>query len=146
MTPATPSISAEQWRAMNPWPAVASWSGGVLTVTIRIPDSSLSPNSRCHWSRKAKAAKAMREAVARAVRWWELQPAWKAATFQATFHWPDKRHRDDDNAMASLKSARDGLADAGVVVNDRVFTTLPASMLYDKARPRVEIIVREIKA
>ena len=37
-----------------------------------------------------------------------------------TFYPPDKRHRDDDNMIASFKAARDGIADA-LGVDDRCF-------------------------
>ncbi len=37
------------------------------------------------------------------------------------FYPPDKRHRDDDNMIASFKAGRDGLADA-LQVNDRMLS------------------------
>lgn len=37
-----------------------------------------------------------------------------------TFNPPDRRQRDDDNAIASFKAARDGIA-LGLGVDDRVF-------------------------
>ena len=54
-----------------------------------------------------------------------------------TFVPPDRRHRDDDNMIASLKSARDGIADA-LGVNDRRFR--PNYVFAEPEKPgRVEV-------
>jgi Holliday junction resolvase RusA-like endonuclease len=58
---------------------------------------------------------------------------------QAVFYWPDKRRRDDDNASASLKAYRDGVADAGLVSDDSSIRALPAVLDMDKQNPRVQI-------
>ena len=54
-----------------------------------------------------------------------------------TFVPPDRRHRDDDNMIASLKAARDGIADA-LGVNDRRFR--PNYVFAEPEKPgRVEV-------
>ncbi len=54
-----------------------------------------------------------------------------------TFYPPDKRHRDADNMVASIKSALDGIADA-LGVNDRRFQ--PSFHFEDfDGRGRVEV-------
>ena len=48
---------------------------------------------------------------------------------------------DADNIIGSLKGAVDGLADAGLIADDRGVTWLPPVRAVDKANPRVELIV-----
>lgn len=70
-----------------------------------------------------------------------LHPAQPPAfrTYTLAFHHPHRRNRDDDNAAASCKAYRDGIADA-LRIDDNTLTmaTTPA-MLIDPAKPRLEI-------
>jgi len=109
-----------------------------LVVVLPIPNKILSPNARPHWAAKAKAVKAHRQ-IAYLTASTRSQGHWRSATIRYTFYWPTKAKRDDDNAVAMCKAYRDGIADAGVVVNDSAFSTLPPVMLHDKKNPRVEI-------
>lgn len=85
-----------------------------MNVTLPWPPKDLSPNSRIHWSRRSKAAKAYRrachvltlEAGIRGVDWEGDIHLW------IDFYPPDRRHRDDDNMIAAFKAGRDGMADA----------------------------------
>lgn len=67
----------------------------------------------------------------------------RSATVQMTFYYRDSRRRDRDNALASMKAALDGIADAEIVSDDVDFTHLPVTISVDRSRPRVEIVVRE---
>lgn len=64
---------------------------------------------------------------------------WPGAASAAVFYNPDRRHRDPDNANASLKYAHDAVVKAGLLENDRHLTHLPPQMDYDKDEPRVLI-------
>lgn len=82
-------------------------------IRLPWPPSSLSPNARGHWSIKAKAAKKYRgeaRLIAQGAGCRAL--SCDALTVEITFHPPDKRHRDTDNMLASIKSGLDGIADA----------------------------------
>ena len=96
-----------------------------------LPKEGLSPNARKHWSAKARAAKQLRIEVSVSVLGVVRQEGWQDLPFSKArleievrvcrkklgadgFYRP----RDEDNAQASLKSAIDGLVDAGVVVDD----------------------------
>lgn len=68
---------------------------------------------------------------------------WKKAAIQATFFFRDKRSRDKDNLLAWLKSAFDGLQDAGIIANDSGLTFLPVEVRVDKDHPRVELEVEK---
>lgn len=77
------------------------------------PPACLSPNSRVHWAKKAKAAKEYRYAArltAQAMGCRALTAP--RLTVEITFYPPDKRRRDTDNMLASIKSGLDGIADA----------------------------------
>lgn len=83
-----------------------------MLLTLPWPPSSLSPNKRQHWRVTAKAKKAYREACAYHAR---LQGAREISAerlhVRLRFVPPDKRRRDLDNLIASMKAGLDGLAD-----------------------------------
>lgn len=120
-----------------------------LKIEISLPPRELSPNhtvgSRGGRLGKSRKVKAYREAA----RWLAMYALaerggltlWPAATARCTFYHRDRRRRDRDNLLASLKSAFDGLVDAGVLVDDAGLTHLPVVMEIDRERPRVEIEV-----
>jgi len=98
----------------------------MIEVTLPWPSKDLSPNARVHWSKKAKAAKAYREAC-----YWltydvnmaggiDLPTPGCKLNLWLTFYPPDRRARDDDNMIASFKSGRDGLA-AALGIDDKRF-------------------------
>ena len=80
-----------------------------MTITLSFPPAVLSPNSRVHWAKKAKAAKAYK-----AICLWLLQEH-KAILkgkyqFTLTFRPPDNHRRDLDNMVAAMKHGIDALA------------------------------------
>ena len=117
-------------------------------VCLPLPSRALSPNARVHWAVKSRAVKSARSASAWAAKVAlhanrhiaHLFPA-RSASVEYVFHWPDRRRRDDDNAVASCKSYRDGLVDGGLLVDDCGVTLLPARFEVDPERPRLEIRV-----
>lgn len=126
-----------------------------MTITLPLPTRNLSPNARCHWAVKAREVKVYRAlAHWRATKEMQRDLASRGAVFGAvlpmrldratvrlTFYWPDKRRRDRDNALASMKSAMDGFTDAGVWGDDSGVTFLPIAFEVDRASPRVEVEV-----
>lgn len=80
-------------------------------VALPWPPSELSPNSRIHWARKAKFAKGYKK-----VCWALAKQAGLRVDREGPVHvWlvfipPDRRHRDHDNMIASVKYALDGVA------------------------------------
>jgi len=105
-------------------------------VTLPWPSRALSPNSRGHWSKKAKAAEIYRytckvmtrEAMQKGQ--WDLQPlkdlveAGGQLHVSIDFYPPNRRPRDDDNLIAAFKSGRDGVADA-IGIDDKHFRIHP---------------------
>jgi len=111
-----------------------------ITIILPLPDPALSPNARVHWTEKAKAVKSYRfEAKCKVMAKTPRRLMWGKASYKASFHFKDSRRRDADNAIASLKSALDGVADAGLVINDSVLWPERPEFHTDKANPRVEL-------
>lgn len=92
-----------------------------MKIELPWPAPELSPNARKHWRPLAALKKGAREYA-----YWVTHNAmpddfWDAFTFSGplrpvnvtiTFHPPDNRRRDLDNAIAAFKASQDGIADA----------------------------------
>lgn len=93
-----------------------------MNITLPWPPSALNPNARhAHPAIKWRAAKAYRTACkALAEAHGMVAPDSPKIALWVEFVPPDRRHRDDDNMVASFKAGRDGLADA-MGVDDRRF-------------------------
>lgn len=94
-------------------------------VTLAWPDSGLSPNARLHWAMKARLVRGARKASWASVL--AIPPGKRprlngSAHLQMVFCPPDKRRRDRDNLIASMKAATDGISDA-LGIDDSRFTT-----------------------
>lgn len=93
-------------------------------VVFPWPPRELSPNARLHWAALARAKKAYRTACWLAARSAGMSAATllgaERAEVHLMFYPPDKRARDADNMLASMKAGLDGLADA-LKVDDKVF-------------------------
>lgn len=118
----------------------------MITLTLPLPPRDCSPNARGHWSKKARAVKAYRERSEMEARRVpaSLRQQWEDAEAWIVFYLPDRRRRDRDNLMASLKAAWDGLTDAGVLADDYGLIQNRPELRVDRANPRVEIEIREV--
>lgn len=111
-----------------------------MRVILPWPTTDLSPNTRCHWAVKAKAKKAYRT-----LRAWEAQSQGLGRIYaerlhvKITFVPPNRRARDLDNLLASIKSGLDGLCDV-VGVDDSKWS-LEISKADDRVGGFVEIEV-----
>jgi crossover junction endodeoxyribonuclease RusA len=111
------------------------------TVKLPWPPKELSPNSTLHWSKKSKKKKEYRTAC------WALTLEAKLAAppgegkipIEINFYPPDKRHRDADNMVASIKAGLDGVADA-LKVNDKRF--LPTFKFEEQVLGMVVITIK----
>ena len=112
-----------------------------LKIMLPWPDTALSPNARCHWAVKRKAVKS-----ARRVSYFEtiLKTSGKRAapigsiSYRCSFFPPDRRARDEDNLLASMKSSLDGIAEA-LRVNDKCFHILEPFVGVPERPGRVEV-------
>jgi crossover junction endodeoxyribonuclease RusA len=119
-----------------------------VKIELPLPPRDLHPNARVHWAAKARRVKAYRYRayLAGCVQRVGQRHAWAAAEVHTTFHVPDRRRRDPDGLMASLKAAWDGLVDAGILADDDRLVIHAPTICVDRERPRVEIEVCEVVA
>lgn len=115
---------------------------GVMELVLPWPSRVLHPNSRPHWAQRAKAAKLARETA----HLLAIEAGWHVAKVPDgrlhiwwDFYPPDRRKRDDDGLLSSVKAARDGLADA-LGIDDSRFVSHP--YLRDEVRKGGEVRVR----
>lgn len=92
------------------------------TIYLPWPDKRLSPNARCHWSTLAKAKK-----VAKKAAYYSALEAGigkidaDSILVRYSFYPPDRRARDDDNLIASMKAYGDGISQA-IGIDDSAWT------------------------
>lgn len=91
-------------------------------ISLPWPPKELNPNARAHFRTKAAAVKAYREqahwlTIAAPV---PLIRETDELLLSIVFYPPDKRRRDLDNMLSSIKAGLDGIADA-LLVNDQRF-------------------------
>jgi crossover junction endodeoxyribonuclease RusA len=60
-------------------------------------------------------------------------------SYSLTFHYKENRNRDDDNAAASCKAYRDGIADALRIDDSTLRLAKDPTLLIDRQLPRLEI-------
>lgn len=110
-------------------------------LTLPWPSRDLHPNSRGHWSKRAKAAKSAR----RAAFVLAVKAGWGGTMLKGPLYvWidgypADHRRRDADGLLSSLKPWLDGIADA-LGIDDRRF--VPCTRIRDEVRKGGEVVVR----
>lgn len=122
-----------------------------VSILLRLPPRSLSPNcpvgSRGGRFAKATAARKYRAEAKAAAEAADLKTIpWALASVAASLFYPCQRRRDQDNAMAMLKPAYDGLVDAGLITDDDYIHLKRESPTFsiDKDNPRVELLVTRL--
>lgn len=105
--------------------ALGCVSPASILIELGWPAKALNPNSREHFMTKARYTKASKDTA-----FWATRAAIGLAKFEhdgvsriafvTTAYPPDKRGRDDDNLIASMKPFRDGIAKA-LGVDDKFF-------------------------
>lgn len=112
-------------------------------MVIPWPDRALHPNARVHWSKRSGAAKAARMAGSLVARkCGALSAQVPAAGFLQVWidgYAQDRRRRDADGLLSSLKPWLDGIADA-LGVDDRRF--VPHPWIKDEVRKPAEVRIR----
>lgn len=146
MMPSKGSYLYEQINAIAPKPRRPEFAPNAITIRLPLPPSEANPNVRAHHHRKAAAiAKQRRDAATAAMvaLGTNPPPLWERAIIHATFHKPSKRAKvaDADNALSSLKGSIDGVADAGILSNDRGLTWLPVEQVLHGSEPAGVVVV-----
>lgn len=120
-----------------------------ITIVLPLPGPLLSPNHAVSTIRgrfaKAAAVRRYRRRAREAVEAEHIETApWPAMSVAAAFFWKTNRKRDEDNAMGSLKSAYDGIVDAGLVIDDdykHMHRKIP-TFSVDRNWPRVMLTIQ----
>lgn len=97
-----------------------------MTVTVELmwPPKELHPNARVHFRTKAQATKLYRDAAFWTAKMLDFEaPGASEMTLRCDFHPPDKRRRDIDGMLSSIKAGIDGIADA-MLFNDHCVHTV----------------------
>lgn len=116
-------------------------------IELPYPAKELSPNSRCHWSQKARAAKKARNYAFSIALAAGLNKS-TFADYEGKLHlWIDyyaktKNYPDADNCLSASKAFIDGIADA-LGINDRRFVHHP--LVKDETRKGGKVIIRITK-
>jgi len=110
-----------------------------MKIILPLPSRLLSPNARIHRQNRAKITKLHRHrAKLRTLE--ALNGGTYAATgYSLAFYWPDARRHDDDNADASTKAYRDGIADALHIDDFKMPKVALSVFAIDRENPRLEI-------
>jgi len=80
------------------------------SLELPFPPQSLNPNARVHFREKARITKICRNDAHLSARAVKLKYS-GAGVLTIVFHPPDKRKRDIDNQLASVKAYIDGICD-----------------------------------
>ncbi len=117
-----------------------------MTLTLPWPPAILSPNQRPHWSAKSRAV-----AAYRAECFWATKAAQTSLPpvkqgpldLRVVFCAPNKRKRDRDNLLASIKAGLDGMAQA-LGIDDSLFARVALEMGPIIKCGEVRITLKEI--
>lgn len=115
-----------------------------ITIILPLPARKLSPNARVHWAEKAKLTRASRKvAHLAALEALNLRrpPGWLKARLEVKAFFKTLNFPDPGNFMASLKSSEDGIADAGIINNDKSLWPERPTFEKDASNPRVELTI-----
>ena len=107
-------------------------------VTLPWPPKELNPNQKLHWAKKNSVAKKYKAACEWACKEAKITaPETEGRIYVwIDFYPPDRRRRDEDNAIAAIKHGLDGVAQA-IGVDDSRFRLL--SKFHDQIGGMVKI-------
>lgn len=114
-----------------------------ITITVALPPKACDPNARLHWAAKSRGVRACRKAacLAAMAALHGKRPAWAKASVTVQAYFPTAHFPDPDNLIARLKATFDGIADAGVVENDKGLWTERPEIAKDKDNPRIVLTI-----
>ena len=122
-----------------------------VTFAMPLPDAQLSSNknnpyTRAGQYRLSRLRRTQRQSARlrclEAMQSLGIQDApWASATISFHFHFSSAHPRDRGNWAEAMKSAQDGVQDAGLVANDRVLRDGETTITLRSSNPRVEIAI-----
>ena len=131
--------------------SLSDLQGNPVMVRVVLPwiDSRLLPNRKLHWAEKGRATSEARHTAWAIVMDWRWHDNYKTALESCTAHVrfcpPDRRKRDLDNLLRSIKPYFDGIVDTDLLKDDSCIRQISVTMGEpDKHNPRVEIELVEV--
>ena len=115
-----------------------------ITIILPLPARKLSPNARVHWAEKAKLTRAARKVAhlaALEVLNLRRPPGWLKARLEVKAFFKTRNFPDPDNLTASMKSSIDGIADAGIILDDKALWPERPTFEKDASNPRIELTI-----
>jgi len=122
-----------------------------MTYEIDLPWTSppLNLNGRGHWQTRARKIREVRHAACVLAKASPLGRGGPLGKVRVTLHYipRDRRIRDEENPVPTVKACADGLVDAGVVIDDRPeFMEKPMPVIHEASsvsglKPRLWLVV-----
>ncbi|MGE3449744.1 MAG: hypothetical protein AB7H92_19415 [Microbacteriaceae bacterium] len=119
----------------------------VHEIRLPWPAPPLSLNDRGDWRARARRTKAVRRTAAAFVRAARIPHA-ERIRVTLTYHPRDRRTRDSDNVVATLKPVCDAIVDAGVVADDdpaHMAKDMPVIGTVDTKDPRLMLTIEVLE-
>lgn len=113
------------------WEIALPWDKPPLTL-----------NQRMHWAPKAQWTRTLR-AGSHLLALQAKIPQLDTCTVTLLWHPPDRRRRDEDNPIPTLKALADGVVDAGVVTDDTPDLMRKHCRIGEVRRPQRLLLVIE---
>jgi crossover junction endodeoxyribonuclease RusA len=116
-----------------------------LKIVLPFPASKLNPNRRSGHSWQVTAAEKAEAVQVGNIATLEALEGKRPiiatpVKFSITFYCPDRRRRDIDNLLASLKPSLDGIANA-TGIDDSAIEEMHIVRCFDNLHPRVEVVI-----
>ena len=116
-----------------------------IKLPYEVPPLTLNKSKSMHWAPKAKVIKELRELAFWQARSHKIPPLDRV---RVMIEWrvPDKRKRDVDNPVETVKPLADGLVDAGVVPDDswQYMEGKGVEIVYDKGVRELFLTIEEL--
>lgn len=117
-----------------------------ITITLPLPDGSMSGHARGNWHSKAATTKRMRrDANVEALHITQGNVKYQKAVVSLAFYVGTNRRRDILNLANGCKPMIDGIVDAGIIPDDdwKVMRIGAITCELDREHPRVDITITE---
>ncbi len=120
----------------------------------QLPPASSSPNSRVHWAKRYKDAKAYQSAVfyecidarnkLERVHWQPGFPPFQKPRLDLTFVFQDYRKRDEDNLRTRFKPGLDAIVQATLIEGDSIEQIVMGKLRVEVDKGRAPMTIIEL--
>lgn len=115
----------------------------ICDIKLTLPPRELQPNARPHWRAKAKAVSSYRSQSRDLASPWATGEPVETAVVCIGYANKTARLIDPDNIIAAMKSAIDGINDAGIITDDNQLIYLTPKRWKCAEDPHVRIVLKQ---